>query len=499
VYFPDRAIPMLPVELSTGICTLSPHADRLVLSCLMEIDPQGEIVRFDLCPGIIRSAERMTYTDVALVLDGDAGVCKRYAPLVEQFELMEELALILAAKRERRGSIDFDLPEPVIEFDEHGLMRGVTRSERNMANRIIEEFMLAANESVATYLEDMPVASLYRVHQKPQAKRVMEFETLAAAFGYSLGVGAMPVERFALRSERRSSRGTGHRSRDLEVPKEVHVTPRMYQKLTSKIEGKPEEQILSYLMLRSLPQARYSENNQGHFALAATTYTHFTSPIRRYPDLIVHRILKAVLAESAGQGEGQVPMVSGGPVVQNRLGKASAGAKADLGTPWARPQHKRREDTTSNGRDSSSETGEALGGTIPEDVLHEIAEDTSFTERRAAEAERELLEWKKAKFMQQRLGDEFDGLIVSVTKFGLFVELNELFIEGLVPLSTMIDDRYTYHENTRQIIGQRNRQSYSIGDCVRVLVDCVDPVQHKIQFALLHEPPSRARRPKRKA
>jgi ribonuclease R len=499
VYFPDRAIPMLPVELSTGICTLSPHADRLVLSCLMEIDPQGEIVRYDLCPGIIRSAERMTYTNVALVLDGDAGVCKRYAPLVEQFELMEELALILAAKRERRGSIDFDLPEPVIEFDEHGLMRGVTRSERSMANRIIEEFMLAANESVASYLENKPIASLYRVHQKPQAKRVMEFETLAAAFGYSLGVGAMPVERFALRSQRRADRGTGHRSRDLEVPSEVHITPRMYQKLTSKIEGKPEERILSYLMLRSLPQARYSENNQGHFALAATTYTHFTSPIRRYPDLIVHRILKAVLAESTGQSEGQVPLVSGGPVIQNRSGKASAGTKSDLGTPWSRPQHKRRRDGAHEGHDSSATTSEALGGPIPEDVLHEIAEDTSFTERRAAEAERELLEWKKAKFMQQRLGDEFDGLIVSVTKFGLFVELNELFIEGLVPLSTMIDDRYTFHENTRQIIGQRNRQSYSIGDRVRVLVDRVDPVQHKIQFALVHEQPSRARRPKRKA
>jgi ribonuclease R len=498
VYFPDRAIPMLPVELSTEICTLSPHVDRLVLSCLMEIDPQGEIVRYDLCPGVIRSAERMTYTNVALVLDDDAGMCKRYAPLVEQFELMEELALILAAKRERRGSIDFDLPEPVIEFDEHGLMRGVTRSERSIANRIIEEFMLAANESVASYLEDKPVASLYRVHQKPEARRVMEFETLAAAFGYSLGVGALPVERFALRSERRASRGTGRRPRDLEIPKDVHITPRMYQKLTGKIEGKPEERILSYLMLRSLPQARYSENNQGHFALAATTYTHFTSPIRRYPDLIVHRILKAVLAESAEQSD-RVPMVSGGPVVQNRSGKTSPDGHPDLGSPWSRPQHKRRQDGTHDGRGSSVETSGALGGPIPEDVLHEIAEDTSFTERRAAEAERELLEWKKAKFMRQRLGDEFDGLIVSVTKFGLFVELNELFIEGLVPLSTMIDDRYTYHENTRQIIGQRNQRTYSIGDRVRVLVDRVDPVQHKIQFALLHEQPSRAQRRHRKA
>jgi ribonuclease R len=499
VYFPDRAIPMLPVELSTEVCTLSPHTDRLVMSCLMEIDRQGEIVRYDLCPGIIRSVERMTYTNVALVLDGDAGMRQRYAPLVERFELMEELALILAAKRERRGSIDFDLPEPVIEFDEHGLMHSVTRSERNIAHRIIEEFMLAANESVASYLEDKHVASLYRVHQKPEAKRVLEFETLAAAFGYSLGVGALPVERFALRNDRRASRGTGRRARDLEVPKDVHITPRMYQKLTSKIEGKPEERILSYLMLRSLPQARYSEINQGHFALAATTYTHFTSPIRRYPDLIVHRILKAVLADAAEQSDGPVLVGSGGPVVQNRSIKASPINQADSGSPWSRPKPKRREGGEHDGRGFSAGTDEGLAGPLSEDVLHEIAEDTSYTERRADEAERELLEWKKAKFMHERLGEEFDGLIVSVTKFGLFVELNELFIEGLVPLSTMSDDSYTYHENTRQIIGRQNRQTYSMGDRVRVLVDRVDPVQHKIQFALVHEQPSRAQRRQRKA
>jgi ribonuclease R len=273
----------------------------------------------------------------------------------------------------------------------------------------------------------------------------------------------------------------------------------MYQKLTSKIEGKPEERILSYLMLRSLPQARYSEINQGHFALAATTYTHFTSPIRRYPDLIVHRILKAVLAESPEQSDGQVPIGSGGPVVENRSGKASPGKPPDLGSPWARPNRQRREAGALAGHGSSAGTDEALGGPISEDVLHEIAEDTSFTERRAAEAERELFEWKKAKFMQQRLGEEFDGLIVSVTKFGLFVELNELFIEGLVPLSTIAGDSYTYHENTRQIIGQRNRQTYSIGDRVRVLVDRVDPVQHKIQFALLQQQPLRGQRRHRKA
>ena len=386
----------------------------------------------------------------------------------------------------------------MIEFDEHGLMHGVTRSERNIAHRIIEEFMLAANESVASYLENKHVASLYRVHPKPEPKRVLEFETLAAAFGYSLGVGALPVERFPLRSERRASRGTGRTPRDLEVPKDVHITPRMYQKLAGKIEGKPEERILSYLMLRSLPQARYSEINQGHFALAATTYTHFTSPIRRYPDLIVHRILKAVLAEQSEQSDGQVPVGSGGPVVQNRSGKTSANSPPDLGSPWSQAKHKSRAQAGDDGRASTAGTEPAPGGPIALDVLHEIATDTSFTERRADEAERELLEWKKAKFMQERLGEDFDGLIVSVTKFGLFVELNELFIEGLVPLSTLTDDIYTFHENTRQIIGRRSRRTYSMGDRARVLVDRVDPVQHKIQFALVDEQPPRPQRSRRK-
>ena len=517
VYFPDRAIPMLPVELSTGICTLRPHVDRLVMSSIMEIDHQGEIVRYQLCPGVIRSAERMTYTDVALILDGDAGARQRYAPLVEVFELMEELALVLAEKRERRGSVDFDLPEPVIEFDEHGLMRGVTRSERNIANRIIEEFMLAANESVASYLEGKRIASLYRVHHKPDGKRVLDFETIAAGFGYSLGVGPLPVDRFRPRADRRASRGTGRQTREVEVPRDVHILPRMYQKLTKKLEGKPEERILSYLMLRSLSQARYSETNEGHFALAASTYTHFTSPIRRYPDLTVHRILKAVLAESAEEIDEGVLAGTGGPVVQHYTSKAaetkagsrpSTGASASVGahsgSPYSKPASGRQGDRRAghdDDRPARPQSGDAdapLGGPIPQDVLHEIADDTSFTERRADEAERELLEWKKVKFMQERLGDDFDGLVVSVTKFGLFVELNELFIEGLVPLSTLTDDRYTYHENTRQLIGQRSKRAYSIGDRVRVLVDRIDPVQHKIQFALLEEPPSRTQRRHRK-
>ena len=299
VYFPDRAVPMLPLELSTDICSLRPKVDRLVMSCVMEIDHRGEILGAELSEGIIRSAERMTYTDVNLVLEGDPGARQRYAELVPGFELMRDLALILNRKRERRGSIDFDLPEPVIEFDEFGLMKSITRSERNIAHRLIEEFMLSANETVASYLENKRIASLYRIHEKPDAKRVYDFEVIAATFGYSLGVGALPIHRVQLKTDRRANYGTGKRTREIEIPKEVHITPRMYQKLTEKIAGKPEERILSFLMLRSLKQARYSEENLGHFALAATAYTHFTSPIRRYPDLIVHRILKEVLRDSA--------------------------------------------------------------------------------------------------------------------------------------------------------------------------------------------------------
>ncbi|MGH8632494.1 MAG: ribonuclease R family protein, partial [Burkholderiales bacterium] len=250
VYFPDRAVPMLPMELSTDLCSLRPREDRLVMSCVMEVDHQGDVGRYELHEGVIRSAERMTYTAVNAVLEGDAAARRQYAPLVAEFERMRELAMVLNRKRMRRGSIDFDLPEPVIEFDEFGLMRAILPSERNMAHRIIEEFMLAANECVATHLEQRGVPSLYRIHEKPDAKKVYEFETLAAAFGYSLGVGPLPIRRMQLKGERRARHGTGRPVREVEIPKEVRVTPHMYQKLAQKIAGKPEERILAYLMLR---------------------------------------------------------------------------------------------------------------------------------------------------------------------------------------------------------------------------------------------------------
>jgi ribonuclease R len=389
VYFPDRAVPMLPVELSTDQCSLRPHENRLVLSALLEIDSRGDIVSQNFCRGVIRSSARLTYTEVH--------------NRIHDFPLFEELAQILNRKRVRRGSIDFDLPEPLLEFDEFGEMTGVTRAPRNIAHRIIEEFMLAANEAVASHLESLGVPMIFRIHERPDPKRVMEFEDLATTFGYSLGAGATPVKR--MRGETLA----------LDNP---NLTSRNYQKLVAKIAGKPEERILSYLMLRSLKQARYSDQNVGHFALAAPSYTHFTSPIRRYPDLIVHRILSA-----------------------------------------------------------------HLDGATYESDLRRIAESTSETERRAAEAERELVEWKKVKFMIDRVGDEFDALIISTTRFGFFVELEALFIEGLVPIDVLMGDRYRYHENTRKIVGERSRKQFSIGDKIRVRLDRVDAVEKKLQFS----------------
>jgi ribonuclease R len=482
VYFPDRAIPMLPIELSTDICSLRPQVERLVLSCVMHIDERGEIRSYQIMPGVIRSAERMTYEAVQLILDGDAATRQRYAPLVENFLLMQELAEVLNQKRQRRGSIDFDLPEPLIEFDENGLMKAVTRSERFFAHRLIEEFMLAANETVATYLEHKGVASIYRVHEPPDPKRVYDFENLAAAFGYSLGIGSLPISRFRIKPDHRAAtaRSTAHRAKpkEIEVPQQVAITPAMYQKLAAKIAGKPEERIVSYLMLRSLKQARYSEVNDGHFALAATCYTHFTSPIRRFPDLLVHRILKGVLAESPERKEGKLNIGAGDHVQQNAESLWPATAK-----PASKPTARK-----------AAKPEAHIASPISEDDLHHQAEDASFAERRADAAERELIEWKKMKFMTDRVGEDFDGLIVSITKYGIFVELTDLFVEGLIPLNTMIDDRYAFHDTTRQIIGQSSRKTYSLGDRVRVILDRIDRVERKLQFALVDERPTPVQR-----
>jgi len=470
VYFPNRAVPMLPEELSNGICSLNPKVDRLVMSAIMEIDSSGNTVRADFTPGLIRSAERMTYTNVHKILEGDAEMSQRYAPLVASFRRMKELALLLNKKRVARGSIDFDLPEPIIEFDAQGRMQSIVRSVRNIAHRIIEEFMLAANEAVATYLEKRGVASLHRVHEKPDPKKVIEFEELAHAFGYSLGVEDLAERRIAVRHGHvqpaargrgaggATSRGGRARPMSVTVPaaEEVDIRPQHYQRLTEKIAGKPEERILSYLMLRSLKQARYAVDVLGHFALAAKEYTHFTSPIRRYPDLIVHRALKWALAN-----------------------------------PDVKPMRATIE-TAKAGKEQSV----AMLGPYRRVELEEIASESSEAERRAEAAERELMEWKTAQFMEQHLGEEYEGLIISVQKFGFFVELLELFVEGLVSIDRLEEVtgmRCTFRERDHVIVAEPHRVSrggksqhlFRLGDRVRVRAERIDPMRHRVEFALI--------------
>jgi ribonuclease R len=467
VYFPRRALPMLPEELSNGICSLNPKVDRLVMSAIMEMDASGRMVDAEFTPGVIRSAERMTYTDVHKVLEGDREMTSRYAPLVEDFQRMKELALRLNRRRNASGSIDFDLPEPVIEFDPAGRMLSVVRSVRNVAHRIIEEFMLAANEAVAHYLERRGIASLHRVHEKPDPRKVLEFEELAQAFGYSLGVADLAERRVMVRHGRvqppardtRTGRAARGRMRPMSVSfpaaEEIPIRPQHYQRLTEKIAGKPEERIMSYLMLRSLKQARYAADPLGHFALAVDTYTHFTSPIRRYPDLIVHRALKWALENPSAKP----------PHAPSREGRASTKPLAVLG-PYGRTE------------------------------LEEIAAESSETERTADAAERELLDWKTAQFMEGHLGEEYEALIISVQKFGFFVELIDLFVEGLVGidrLEELTGQRAVYRERDHAIVtepyrgsrGPEPRRTFSLGDRLRVRAERIDPFSHRVEFSVV--------------
>ncbi len=414
VYFPDRAVPMLPEALSNGMCSLKPREDRLVMSALMEFDAAGRMKSSRMTSGVIRSAERMTYTNVNKALEGDPEMTARYAALAHHFQTMKELALLLNARRNEHGSIDFDLPEPVIEFDEEQRMTNITRSERNIAHRLIEEFMLAANRAVAGYLLKRGIDSLHRVHEKPDARKVLEFEELARAFGYSLGVEDLHQREIAVRhgrvpapakAGRPDSYGHGReRGMKAVVPNdaELRITPQHYQRLIRKVTGKPEERILSYLMLRSLKQARYAADPLGHFALGFDEYTHFTSPIRRYPDLIVHRILKRALEHPSDRF---AVMPSKDAAQSSKMHAAAPrGSEATLYSHGA---------------------------------LEEIASETSEAERRANGAERELMDWKTAQFMEEHLGDEYDALIISVQKYGCFVELFDVFVEGLLPIGAL--------------------------------------------------------------
>jgi ribonuclease R len=487
VYFPDRAVPMLPHALSSGMCSLLASEDRLVLSCIMEIDSEGEIVGYRMAEGVIRSVRRMTYTSVQQCINVRAQHVFEllYLPferqndllndtlererveleqpgLPEALEQMLELALRLNKKRVRRGSIDFDLPEPVVEFDPDGNMKAIVRSERGWAHRLIEEFMLSANECVAHWLEAQGIASIYRIHEMPDPKRIVDFEETAAGFGHSLGIGNLPVKKFTMKTDRRDSRAKNARGRDSrppqqhEVPESIPVTPQMYQRLVKRISGTPEERILAYLMLRSLKQARYAEKNEGHFALASPSYTHFTSPIRRYPDLIVHRLVRK--------------MLRGGADPQG------SAIRSDDWQPWGGKV---------GGGQSVGGTTKVVEGPMAPEELNDIAVESSQAERRAADAERELIEWKKMRFMEDKVGDDFPAVILSCTKYGFFVELDEMFIEGLVPLGSLVGDYYSFRDTDRTIVGSRTGHVFSLGQKVHVLLDRIDRQARRLQFALL--------------
>jgi len=397
VYFPERAVHMFPSELATGLCSLNPHVDRLVQSCLMEVDRRtGTVIRYEIHDGVIHSHARMTYTDVNAILTArDPAAIDRHRPLVPMFERMFELFQILNSRRRRRGSIDFDLKESEIVLDDEGMVEEIIAAERNVAHRLIEEFMLLANETVAAHLEKHRVPSLYRIHEEPDPAKVEVFEEFISTLGYSL-------------------RGSPDQ-----------LAPRDFQRLVERIRGKPEEKPIAFLMLRTMQKARYDASNLGHFGLAAESYTHFTSPIRRYPDLVVHRVL----------------------------------------------------------RESRQGMSEERHGELVED-LPEIARHTSERERRAAEAERELVQWKKVRFMADKVGDEFQGYVTGVSAFGLYIELVEHFVEGMVHVSTMADDYYRFVERAHLLRGEKNGRVYRLGDKVSVQVIRVDMERRQIDLGL---------------
>ncbi|HWN99012.1 MAG TPA: ribonuclease R [Blastocatellia bacterium] len=421
VYFPERAIPMLPERLSNGICSLNPKVDRLTMSALMELDREGRVVDYKLTPSVIHSRQRMTYTSVNEIINDPHGEAASRDPRVKEMLLaMHRLTLILIRVREERGAIDFDLPEAEILFNDEGHMSGIVRSERNIAHRLIEEFMLLANETVASHLARLGVPSLYRIHEEPNPDKVEAFGEIAESFGHKFSMHG-------------------------------RVPQRGFQHVAREIRGRPEERMLSYLMLRSMQRARYTPQNLGHFGLAIKTYTHFTSPIRRYPDLVVHRILREVI-ERGRRGEDDWQAIDLGSKRALKL------------VAWPVLDEQREASLRAS--------------------LETIGDHSSDRERAAADAERELMDWRKVEFMTDRVGDEFDGVITSVKDYGLYVELNELFIEGLVHVSTLADDRYEYHERKHKMVGVRRGRQFRLGDAIRVQVIRVDRARHLIDFAV---------------
>jgi len=398
VYFPDRAIPMLPEALSNGICSLNPNEDRLTRTACMEFNAGGEAIHSRFFNSVIRSHARMTYTEVRRILvDKDSECLVRYAPLVDQFKLMAELALLIYENRRALGNLDFDLPEAEIVLDLQGLPENIVRAERNIAHRIIEEFMIAANEAVARQLTAKDFPTLYRVHEGPDKEALEALAPFLLSLGYRLPL------------------------------KKENITPLGIQRLLEACRGKPEERVVNRVLLRSMKQALYQPVNIGHFGLASTCYTHFTSPIRRYPDLIVHRML-----DRARRGEKLKP--------------------------------KEREELSS--------------------YLAEAGKQTSERERHAMDAEREMVDLKKAQFMMNKMGEEFTGFINSLASFGFFVELDAYFIEGLVKLSSLTDDDYDYYEKEYVIKGRRHGKKFRLGDNVRVNVARINAFRSEIDFEL---------------
>lgn len=399
VYLVDRVIPMLPHTLSNGICSLNQGEDRLALSCIMKIDEKGRVVDHEIAETVIRVDQRMSYTSVKKILeDHDPEEMKKYQELVPMFEEMSRLSKILREHRRIRGSIDFDFPETKMILDEKGRPLELQPYERNVATRMIEDFMLLANETVAEdyYWQELPF--VYRTHEAPDEEKIRTLATFINNFGYSMHVGANEVR-----------------------PKEI-------QKLLAKVEGSPQEAMISRLALRSMKQAKYTPENSGHFGLAAAYYTHFTSPIRRYPDLQIHRIIK-----------------------DNIRGRMQEEKIVHY-----------------------------------DKILPEVTKHASEMERRAEEAERETVKLKKVEYMQQHLGEIFEGVISSITKWGMYVELPNT-VEGLVHVANMRDDHYEYDENRYELVGAHTNKVYKLGQRIRIRVTGADRLLRTIDFEIAEE------------
>jgi len=395
VYFPDRCIPMLPERLSNGICSLNPHVERLAMTAEMLFNARGERIEARFYPSVIKSDHRLTYTIVKKILvDGDAVLMKEYESIIIDLKVMEELAGWLQAFRQKRGCIDFDLPEAQIILDIQGGVEAIVRSERNLAHMIIEEFMLAANEAVASFLTEKKIPLLYRIHEEPDAEKLEDFRDFAHNLGYEMKSGK--------------------------------PSPKDLQSLLCAVSGKPEERTINHVLLRSMKQAVYSGKNIGHFGLASKLYCHFTSPIRRYPDLMVHRALKK-------------------------------GVRGGM-------------------KKTEVEQLQAL--------LQVNGEETSSRERRAMEAERDVVDLKKTEFMMDKVGEEYSGFITGVTSFGIFVELESLFVEGLVHVTSLDDDYYIYDEKGHSLTGERKKRRFRIGDKVNITVEKVEREKRQIDFKL---------------